>query len=383
MNYIAVDLFKDFECTADACPSTCCAGWGIIIDKETCKKMKENEETLGVPYEDWLIEGADGRTKAKLVNERCCMLNEQNLCNVVLKLGPEYLSKTCTVYPRMFRNYGPVQEAYLSVSCPEVIRSLMDKPYVDFDFGEDDTAGSSFQYMDLYFYESSVRSDLLEILQGYPQIGLITRVFACYQIIEKALELHDADCIDYEQLSPLISAYCREDILRSFESQLKGVIGEEQRFSFLQQLKLVLAGVKENSIFDAYREKFITYFENCNVDKYVEDLAAFREHMKEYAGFYNNYWAYRMFEDFLSFPDFHESKKKFLYIAAQFCLNQAMALAVYEANGRKLEKEEYMLIISHISRVMEHNSVFRKKLTDSMNQNNMISLAGVLLLTFV
>ena len=58
-------------------------------------------------------------------------------------------------------------------------------------------------------------------------------------------------------------------------------------------------------------------------------------------------------------------------------------MAVYEENGRKLEKEEYMLIISHISRVMEHNSVFRKKLTDSMNQNNMISLAGVLLLTFV
>lgn len=383
MNYIAVDLFKDFECTADACPSTCCAGWGIIIDKTTCNKMKENEDKLGVPCEDWLVEGSDGRVKAKLVNERCYMLNENNLCNVVLKLGPEYLSHTCTVYPRMFRNYGLVQEAYLTISCPEVVRSLMDKPYVDFDFGEDNTPGSSFQYIDLYFYESSVRSDLLGVLQGYPQIGLVARVFACYQIIEKALEVYDANCVDYERLAPLISAYCREDILRSFENQLKEVIGEEQRFSFLQQLKLVLADVKENSIFDAYREKFIAYFEENDVEKYVEDLAAFREHMKKYAGFFNNYWAYRVFEDFLSFPNFHESKTKFLYIAAQFCLTQAIALAVYEANGKKLEKEEYMLIISHISRVMEHSVLFRKKLSKSMNENNMVSLAGILLLTFV
>ena len=44
MNYLTVDLYKDFKCIASACPNTCCAGWRIIIDEATCKKMAEHEE---------------------------------------------------------------------------------------------------------------------------------------------------------------------------------------------------------------------------------------------------------------------------------------------------------------------------------------------------
>ena len=119
MHYISVDFFKDFECVADSCPSTCCAGWTITIDEATRKKMVDKEDILGIPAREWLIE-KDGRVMAKLNNGRCCMLNDKNLCEVVLKLGPEYLSHTCTVYPRIIRKYGDVQEIYLTLSCPEV-----------------------------------------------------------------------------------------------------------------------------------------------------------------------------------------------------------------------------------------------------------------------
>lgn len=383
MNYIAVDLFKDFECTADSCSSTCCAGWGIIIDRETHQKMKDEEDKLGVPAAEWLSENKDGRIVAKLVNERCYMLNEKNLCNVVLNLGPEYLSHTCTVYPRMFRNYGCVQEAYLTVSCPEVVKSLMDKPYIDFDFGEDNLPDSSFEYMELYLYESSVRNDLLGIMQGYPQVDLMPRVFTCYQITEKALELYNQNCLDYDRLNPMIAAYCREDTLCTFEAQLKNIVSDEQRYSFLQKLKVVLATVSDNSIIINYREQFIEYFDKASCETYLEDLESFRKDMKAYDKFYTNYWTYRIFEDFLSFPDFMQSKKKLLYIAAEFCLVQAVALGIYAKKEKQLSKEEYILIVSHISRVMEHNNLFRKKLTDTMEENNMINLAGILLLTFV
>ena len=39
MNHIAVDIYRDFECIAGACPNTCCAGWRIDIDAETSRKM--------------------------------------------------------------------------------------------------------------------------------------------------------------------------------------------------------------------------------------------------------------------------------------------------------------------------------------------------------
>lgn len=35
MLYTIPDYYDDFTCIADACEDTCCAGWQIVIDKES------------------------------------------------------------------------------------------------------------------------------------------------------------------------------------------------------------------------------------------------------------------------------------------------------------------------------------------------------------
>lgn len=35
MKYLVCDFYDNFECIGSQCPSTCCAGWDILIDKET------------------------------------------------------------------------------------------------------------------------------------------------------------------------------------------------------------------------------------------------------------------------------------------------------------------------------------------------------------
>lgn len=59
MNYLTTDIYQEFRCIAGVCPNTCCAGWQVSIDKETGRKMAENERTLGILAKDWLIENGE------------------------------------------------------------------------------------------------------------------------------------------------------------------------------------------------------------------------------------------------------------------------------------------------------------------------------------
>ncbi len=382
MNYLTVDLYKDFKCIASACPNTCCAGWRIIIDEATCKKMAEHEEQLDVPAKDWLIE-TDNGICAKLENQRCYMLDNNNLCKVVLKLGPEYLSDTCRIYPRKGHQYGSVLEGYLSMSCPDVIDKLMNKESIQFDFTEDESPAPQYEYTKLYFYESSVHTGIVDILQCFPSVTLSTRLFVSYKILETAIQFYQTGQIDYHSLSPHINLYFQENTLHSLDVQLSHAVSEANRYSFLRKLQTILYRKPVLERFSQLIRLTNNYFAQTSFEQYLSDMAAFRSAIQDYTSFYTNYWVYRIFSDSLEIPDYELVKTKFIYIAAEFCLIQTIALASFVNNNKKLNRDEYIYIISCISRTFEHSEAFRRLLTDKLVENNTISDAGLLLMTVI
>lgn len=132
MEYRIPDYYKEFQCTADACEDTCCAGWQIVIDQKALKKYKKalkgNDKVdkkfrrKMVRSVNWL-QGTFRQDKEK----RCAFLNDCNLCDLYANLGEESLCKTCRLYPRHIEEFEGVREITLSVSCPEVARILMEK----------------------------------------------------------------------------------------------------------------------------------------------------------------------------------------------------------------------------------------------------------------
>lgn len=62
-------------------------------------------------------------------NERkdCIFLNDKKLCEIYRNLGPEALCETCRSYPRMMYDAGDITFCYLTNSCPEVNRMIMQK----------------------------------------------------------------------------------------------------------------------------------------------------------------------------------------------------------------------------------------------------------------
>lgn len=378
MNYLTIDLFNDFECIADSCPNTCCAGWKIIIDNETYQKMKEKEEELGIPVEKWLTKTEDYAI-VKLENGRCCMLNKDNLCNVVLNLGSDYLSNTCTQYPRIFSQYGNVTEATLTTSCPEIILKLMKKASIQFDLVEISTDSVLYEHSQLYLFESAVRSNIINLLQANQDIALNTRLFLAFTILEKSILFLQNNQPDFSFFQKEITIYHQKSLLCSIEKQLNSAIKESSRYCFLQKIHSVLLSTSHQERFQKLINNTIEYFSQNNIEKYLSDISAFKSASVQYEKFYTNYWICHIFSDILAIPDYNMAKEKFVYIAAEFCLIQTVALANFGTNSF-LDKDDYVYIISSVNRAMEHNSSYKKRLIEQLTQNNVINAAGLLLL---
>lgn len=165
------DYYGQFQCTADMCEDTCCAGWQIVVDEKSLRKYKralQSGKAVGA-FRRQLQTGVDWKegTFRQNPDRRCAFLNNDNLCDMYTSLGKESLCVTCRRYPRHIEEFENVREISLSLSCPEVARILMNRmepvtfqevvidreeEYEDFDF---------FLYSQLL----DARSAMLEILQ--------------------------------------------------------------------------------------------------------------------------------------------------------------------------------------------------------------------------
>ena len=123
MLYRIPNYYKEFECIADQCEDTCCAGWEIEVDKRSLAEYRKVSGEFGKRLRrsiDWR-KGIFCRDR----NERCTFLDNKNLCDIYKNLGAEHLCETCRMYPRHVEEFENVREITLSLSCPRVAQILL------------------------------------------------------------------------------------------------------------------------------------------------------------------------------------------------------------------------------------------------------------------
>lgn len=119
--YFQPEYVNKFKCDGQACKAHCCKYWKIDIDKKTYKKYhsikpksKAAEIINKIKKDD-----KNDRFLIKLDEKRFCpFLTEDNWCSIQKKYGADFLSNTCTIYPRRTRRIGDFYERALSLSCP-------------------------------------------------------------------------------------------------------------------------------------------------------------------------------------------------------------------------------------------------------------------------
>lgn len=118
--------FDKFKCIADRCPDTCCIGWEVDIDDETAEKYSSLNGDISDKIKNHLTRDDTGCNIFTLCDgDRCPFLNNCNLCEIHLEAGESFLSRTCTLFPRFFDDFGEIREMGLGFGCPEAARILL------------------------------------------------------------------------------------------------------------------------------------------------------------------------------------------------------------------------------------------------------------------
>jgi lysine-N-methylase len=121
-------------------------GWEIDIDDETLEKYRAVKGDFGKRL--WsqieVPEGDDGEPAHFRLTEcdRCPFLNDDNLCDIYINLGEDYLGYICTHHPRFYEWYVDGREAGLGLVCEAAAELILQKPehpgYPDFEVIEED-----------------------------------------------------------------------------------------------------------------------------------------------------------------------------------------------------------------------------------------------------
>ncbi|MFQ1637298.1 flagellin lysine-N-methylase [Aeromonas veronii] len=124
---------QHFQCIGDRCEDNCCHSWTITIDKQTFRNYERHPDpavkSLSKQHIRKVKESNARWGEIKLDEQGACpFLDENRLCQIHSKAGPEALSHTCKTYPRAQTRIGNQLKKSLMLSCPEVCRQLLLDP---------------------------------------------------------------------------------------------------------------------------------------------------------------------------------------------------------------------------------------------------------------
>lgn len=130
MYYRQPRYFGDFKCIGGTCTSSCCLGWRIDWTREEIDKVLNapgcSDELKALVDRSFVkLEDSDKYIVTLGLGGRCPFLTEDNFCKIQRELGAEYLSNTCSIYPRHHIIAGGAAYRYCNMSCPEIMRKLL------------------------------------------------------------------------------------------------------------------------------------------------------------------------------------------------------------------------------------------------------------------
>ncbi|MBQ7957175.1 MAG: flagellin lysine-N-methylase [Clostridia bacterium] len=193
--------FEKFRCIAGKCPDTCCIGWEVDIDDETAEKYSALSGQLSDKIKKHLTVDETGCNIFTLCDkDRCPFLDKNNLCEIFLGAGENYLSKTCTLFPRFFDNFGNFREMGLGFGCPEAARIILEDEE-NFSLKLYEETDESYEEIDEIFLAEilELRAEIFGILED-ENLNFITKIKNVFSLTKSFQMLIDGeDFVDEKQ----------------------------------------------------------------------------------------------------------------------------------------------------------------------------------------
>ena len=343
--------YRKFQCTADKCPDTCCAGWQIVIDEETLEKYHRYEGSFGNRLAN-SIDWREGVFK-QYEDKRCAFLDENNLCDIYTEAGPEMFCRTCKTYPRHFEEFENVREISLAMSCPEAAKLILEpKDPVRFITVEKSYKEEIYEDFDFLLYSKllDARDIIINILQDRTRLmkermamtfafshDLQSRIYRGHTIAMEEIFTRYTKAGAKDRFAKKMTAY--EGLQKSGKEFKKGML---QQFSKLEVLR------------DSWPELLQKTLEHVNDDETDRlwkksegdaDLEIIAEHLMVY--FIFTYFCGAVYDE-----EAH-SKMKFSIIGTLMILETAKTLWTENREGGKMAA--VLEAAKRYSREVEHS----------------------------
>lgn len=385
--------FKDFHCIGSECSDNCCHGWRIDWTYEEIEKLKMAQNAspeLKKLFEGSFIPGeATGKLKIKFDEcNDCPFLTEDRLCRIQKELGAEYLSSTCTYYPRIGIIGKNTLYRFCFFTCEAVMRILLNNEKA-MDLLNIDTRESSItlaarnttipkpkqpelQYFEeiiefLYEIISDKKRDVEDSLVlgalAAQALSKLSEKNKCEQIPE-AIKTLKAQMHNGEQLKSIAA------IRPNYNVKL-GILGQLLKLIWMQN------GKESNNV-----SSLIDSEGKYNIDLYIEGETTLKEHLANRPFAMRNIALNLLFELYVPFgnEDYSIFENYMVYVTTFALLKLNMiAVARIQSSKDRMENSERKIenaiinTTASISRTLCQNIKTDKTIMEALSANGMVT----------
>lgn len=394
------EYMKKFSCIGPVCEDSCCIGWTVDLDKSTYLRYKKVQDDELKPIFEKMVnrkhnkksDDSYGRIKMEQ-GGRCPFLDSENLCRIHGKLGEDYLSDTCALYPRNVNKIDGKLERCATISCPEIARfALLNPDGIALEHVEEnseermrvhrnfDTEGHLYMNRpQRYFWE--IRIFALSLLQNreYSLDDRLVMLGMVYKRIEEYALNGNAKDIPtmLEGLAELIGSGALKEELEKIptNTQIQMRLAKEmtdqkvfqgvQSERYLQCLSETLLGI--GHIEGEPIENILKKYEE-NHSEYLQPYLKEKEYILE------NYLVNEYFREMMPFGEYKSIWDSYIFLCVLYSMVK-LHLNGMSGHHKGLNDELVIKLIQSFSKVVLHSRQYIQGIVRLIKDNNYDSLA--------
>ena len=399
--YFQPEYVEKFKCDGSKCHARCCKGWTITIDEKSYEQYSGIEPPETAKEITSCMKFDSEKKKYVMTlnpNGFCPMLTEKNLCRLQADYGEEFLSQTCTTYPRVTYVFGDFFERSLTLSCPVAAEMILFETepikflFVDVDEKTHSNGGKiiaqpvitkKFLADEFFAIQGTMISILQERHLSINQRLIVLGFFA--EDLEKLMSVNVSSKEESLNLIRALRKLTADYNPRMFLRQGVPPAIEEVNFNAKNFLALMIA-ILEPIFFDAYKNSLWTrkYFDgiieilqlnradktHLNLDEIAENYMNFADDRKnfseKYSTFLENYLVNEFFMNLYPWKLEGGTVKNFFVFVMTY---KVFELIIFSGTRKGFDtKEDLLYLVDQFTRKIDHNNKLQEKSLELLKQ---------------
>ncbi len=372
------EYVSNFQCDGAVCGSKCCKKWEVDIDGATYQKYctieprSERKKIVSqIKYK---------KQKGKFIVEMardgsCPFLQSDGLCHIQKTQGMEWLSNTCTIYPRIMYTVDDLLLRALTMTCPVAAKQALlskepmqfERIFIPAEQYEEIVRRATGRLSKLEAVLLDIQRGAIFILQNR-SLSIDQRLIVLGFFLDQAGDFVEAG--ESEKIELLAKIYTAEDFEKQVPDMLHAIIFHpveyvKSMFDLIETLygkKAAFQG-RERALMRRVVRAFGLEQEKESlaslVEKYKNDFCPARDDMlRNYGYIFENYLVNEFFLNHYPYALVGTFVQNYILFVMTYKLMEFMAVTMVMTEEPKPDADRLVELIEHMASSFDHNVAF-------------------------